>query len=150
VYTSSQQPKLRIWPLTIVVNESRRKANGFTSGLPGDKGRFIQRKNPTMDQQSRQMFPVDLQCAECGKQITELPFQPSGDRPVYCSDCLRARRGSRPMGGAMSRGPRQMFDVDATCAQCGTHISQLPFQPSGDRPIYCFECNKSRRASYSN
>jgi len=34
----------------------------------------------------RQMFPVV--CAECGKD-TEVPFEPRGDRPVYCSDCYR-------------------------------------------------------------
>jgi CxxC-x17-CxxC domain-containing protein len=36
--------------------------------------------------QRRQMYPVV--CASCGKD-TEVPFQPSGDRPVYCSDCFR-------------------------------------------------------------
>ncbi len=39
---------------------------------------------------------------------------------------------------------RQMFDVDIKCAECSTQISQLPFQPSGDRPVYCFDCNKAR------
>jgi CxxC-x17-CxxC domain-containing protein len=34
----------------------------------------------------RQMFPVV--CAACGKQ-TEVPFEPRGDKPVYCSDCYR-------------------------------------------------------------
>ena len=34
----------------------------------------------------RQMFPV--KCAECGKD-TEVPFEPRGDKPVYCSDCFR-------------------------------------------------------------
>jgi CxxC-x17-CxxC domain-containing protein len=34
----------------------------------------------------RQMFPAT--CAECGKS-TEVPFQPNGDKPVYCSDCYR-------------------------------------------------------------
>ncbi len=37
---------------------------------------------------SRQMFPVI--CAECGKE-TEVPFEPRGDRPVYCSDCYRQK-----------------------------------------------------------
>lgn len=32
----------------------------------------------------RQMFPAT--CAQCGKQ-TEVPFQPRGDKPVYCRDC---------------------------------------------------------------
>jgi len=90
-------------------------------------------------QSDRQMFDVNIDCAECGTKITQLPFEPSGDKPVYCSNCLRARRDNRP------RAPRQMFDVDINCAECGTHITQLPFQPSGDRPVYCFDCNKSRR-----
>ena len=36
------------------------------------------------DQQGRQLYSV--KCAKCGKQ-TEVPFKPSGDRPVYCRDC---------------------------------------------------------------
>jgi len=35
---------------------------------------------------SRQMFPAT--CASCGK-ATEVPFQPRGDKPVYCNDCYR-------------------------------------------------------------
>jgi CxxC-x17-CxxC domain-containing protein len=34
----------------------------------------------------RQMFPV--KCADCGKDA-QVPFEPRGDRPVYCSDCFR-------------------------------------------------------------
>lgn len=43
------------------------------------------------DQQGRQLF--DVKCAECGKQ-TQVPFKPSGDRPVYCRDCYMKRKGS--------------------------------------------------------
>ncbi|MBN1368468.1 MAG: zinc-ribbon domain containing protein [Dehalococcoidales bacterium] len=41
---------------------------------------------------SRQMFPV--KCAECGKD-TEVPFEPRGDKPVYCSDCYRKVQATR-------------------------------------------------------
>ncbi|MGE5372001.1 MAG: zinc-ribbon domain containing protein [Solirubrobacterales bacterium] len=34
----------------------------------------------------REMF--DVVCAECGCE-TKVPFRPSGERPVYCSDCYR-------------------------------------------------------------
>ncbi len=37
----------------------------------------------------REMFPAV--CAACGKD-TMVPFKPSTDKPVYCSDCFRARR----------------------------------------------------------
>lgn len=32
-------------------------------------------------------------CADC-KQECEVPFKPSGDRPVYCKNCFSKRKGS--------------------------------------------------------
>jgi CxxC-x17-CxxC domain-containing protein len=96
----------------------------------------------------RQMFDVDMTCAKCGAHISQLPFEPKGDRPVYCSDCNRAFRATRGGGMGASRGPRaprQMFSVDLTCATCGNKITELPFQPSGDKPVYCRDCMQSRR-----
>jgi CxxC-x17-CxxC domain-containing protein len=52
---------------------------------------------------------LDLKCADCGKAIDELPFEPMSDRPVYCSDCNRKRRPPRSgggMGGGGGRGGR--------------------------------------------
>ncbi len=46
----------------------------------------------------RQMFQGDWKCSECGEAITELPFQPEGDRPLYCRNCHRARMQSRDGG----------------------------------------------------
>ncbi|MEK7680491.1 MAG: CxxC-x17-CxxC domain-containing protein [Patescibacteria group bacterium] len=96
----------------------------------------------------RQMYDVDLTCAKCGAHISQLPFQPSGDRPVYCSECNRAfrqTRGDDRGGRPASRGPRQMFSVDLKCAGCGAQISELPFQPSGDKPVYCRDCMQARK-----
>jgi CxxC-x17-CxxC domain-containing protein len=41
---------------------------------------------------TREMF--DVICSNCGKQ-TQVPFQPTSGRPVYCSDCFsqQPRRG---------------------------------------------------------
>jgi len=38
---------------------------------------------------NREMFTTV--CANCGKEAT-VPFQPSNDRPVYCSECFAAMR----------------------------------------------------------
>ncbi len=40
----------------------------------------------------RQMYPAV--CAECGQQ-TEVPFEPRGDKPVYCRDCFSRRAPTR-------------------------------------------------------
>ncbi len=49
---------------------------------------------------------LDLKCADCGKAVEELPFEPTSDRPVYCADCNRKRRPPRSGGGGGSRGGR--------------------------------------------
>lgn len=82
-------------------------------------------------------------CANCGK-ICEVPFKPTGSKPVYCRDCFRAQEGggdsrpsdSRSFGNARSED-RQMFD--AVCANCGKNC-QVPFRPSPGRDIFCSDC----------
>lgn len=32
----------------------------------------------------------DVTCSDCGC-ATRVPFKPTGDKPVYCSDCYKAR-----------------------------------------------------------
>jgi CxxC-x17-CxxC domain-containing protein len=44
----------------------------------GNEGGSFSNRGP------RQMYPAT--CGRCGKQ-TEVPFQPRGDKPVYCRDC---------------------------------------------------------------
>lgn len=41
--------------------------------------------------------------------------------------------------------PRKMYQGDWKCSECGTAITELPFEPSGDRPLYCRECHAKRR-----
>ncbi len=49
-------------------------------------------------------------------------------------------RGGR--GGGSFSGPREMHK--ATCADCGQE-TEVPFQPSGDRPVYCRECYQKHK-----
>ncbi len=44
----------------------------------------------------RQTVKGDWTCAQCGAKITELPFEPDGERPLYCRDCYRQKRQDRP------------------------------------------------------
>jgi CxxC-x17-CxxC domain-containing protein len=69
-----------------------REARKATQSANGGGSRFNNRSNSYSNSNSgyssspRQMFPV--KCATCGKD-TQVPFEPRGDRPVYCSDCYR-------------------------------------------------------------
>ncbi|MDA2922043.1 hypothetical protein MYX07_02115 [Patescibacteria group bacterium AH-259-L07] len=51
----------------------------------GDQGNFPPRK----------MFQGNWNCSECNAEITELPFEPAPDRPLYCRDCWRQKRSQR-------------------------------------------------------
>jgi len=85
-------------------------------------------------------------CDECGESC-EVPFRPTGDKPIYCNTCFANKRGSddNRNGGARNRerpsfgdrADRQMFS--ATCSACGSKC-QVPFEPSGDKPVYCEDC----------
>lgn len=48
----------------------------------------------------RQMF--DATCSNCGN-VARVPFQPRGDKPVFCSDCFE-RRGTGARGGGYGGG----------------------------------------------
>jgi len=41
--------------------------------------------------EDQQMFKAI--CSNCGKEC-EVPFKPTGSKPVYCRDCFRTMRGS--------------------------------------------------------
>lgn len=52
--------------------------------------------------------------------------------------------GNDSGGGGYSSGPRQLFD--ATCSECGQQ-TQVPFNPTPGKPVYCRDCFQSRKAA---
>jgi CxxC-x17-CxxC domain-containing protein len=79
-------------------------------------------------------------CASCGKSC-EVPFRPTGDKPIYCSFCFEKEGGAPPRrresSGRMEKESRKMFT--AQCDSCNSRC-EVPFRPSGDKPIYCSSC----------
>jgi CxxC-x17-CxxC domain-containing protein len=53
------------------------------------------------DDGPRQMYPAV--CSECG-QDCQIPFKPSGERPVFCSNCFKSQGDSRPRFESKSFG----------------------------------------------
>ncbi len=83
-------------------------------------------------------------CKDCGAEFIftageqEFFFQKGyTNDPVRCPSCRAARRGA---SGTSSRRP--MFDV--VCSSCG-RPTQVPFEPRGDRPVYCRDCFERER-----
>jgi len=96
-----------------------------------------------------------LTCVDCGQQFAFTAgeqefFAMKGftNKPSRCTDCRAARKAGRGSNGGGSRGGggmREMFK--ATCSQCGG-VAEVPFQPRGDKPVYCRDCFATRRSSY--
>ncbi len=100
-----------------------------------------------------------LTCRDCGAQFTftasEQEFYASRgleNEPGRCPECRAARKAQRggyssggySRGSGYGRSEREMFA--AVCGQCGKD-TQVPFQPRGDRPVYCSDCFASQRGS---
>ncbi len=80
-------------------------------------------------------------CATCGKNC-EVPFRPTGNKPIYCSVCFEKEGGSSTYRKDRDnrkdyKEVRKMFS--ATCTDCGVRC-EVPFRPTGDKPIYCSNC----------
>jgi len=93
-----------------------------------------------------------IQCSDCGMTFTfsaedQEFFKSKGytNEPKRCPDCRRARKAERGGGGGGSYGaPRQMFPT--TCSECGKS-TEVPFQPRGDKPVYCSDCYRKMQSS---
>ena len=91
-----------------------------------------------------------LTCVDCGQPFTFSADDQSyhalkgfTNEPKRCDTCRQARRSERN-GGGYSQGQREMFPV--VCAQCGKDTT-VPFQPRGDRPVYCSDCFNTQRTT---
>ncbi len=45
-------------------------------------------------------------CADCKKEC-EIPFKPSGDRPVYCKECFSKRKTGNPFNANRDNRPEE-------------------------------------------
>ena len=111
-----------------------------------------------------------LTCRDCGQAFTftsgEQDFYASRgfSEPSRCADCRAQRKAQRDggsyssygsgsssygggggggysSGGGGARAEREMFS--ATCSSCRQE-AKVPFQPSGDKPVYCSTCFQQR------
>ena len=92
----------------------------------------------------------ELVCADCGKTFVftagEQEFYASRgltNEPRRCPDDRQARKQRRSGEGGGRTGTREMYP--AVCANCGNE-TQVPFRPTGIRPVYCSDCFSQMRS----
>jgi len=89
-----------------------------------------------------------IQCSDCGAAFTHSAkdqefFQSKGytNEPKRCYSCRQTKKSERYGSNGYS-SKRQMFP--ALCAECGKE-TEVPFQPRGDKPVYCNDCYRKSR-----
>lgn len=94
-----------------------------------------------------------LTCSDCGATFTfsakdQEFFHTKGftNEPKRCPQCRQAKKAERNggVGNSSFGAPRQMFP--ATCSECGK-TTEVPFQPRGDKPVYCSDCYRKIKPS---
>ncbi len=93
----------------------------------------------------------NLTCVECNTTFVfsaddqSFHAQKGYTDPKRCTSCRAARRsgGSSYGGGGGGYGGGQREMHAAVCAECNKD-TEVPFLPTGDRPVYCSDCFSKR------
>ncbi len=113
--------------------------NFRSGGLRGDK--WSKRPDFSDNRGSRPEMHQVI-CSDCGKEC-EVPFRPTGDRPVFCNACFEKHGQANSATSGARNYQRPGFDkkrmFEAVCAKCGNKC-EVPFRPTGDKPVYCSQC----------
>src|SRR5271168_2703640 len=102
-----------------------------------------------------------LTCSDCGQEFVftageQQFFQERGySSPRRCKPCRQAKQGAggggghapshaQHEGGYSSGGGGMSTGTTVVCASCG-QTTTVPFEPRGDRPVYCKACYKPKQ-----
>ena len=99
------------------------RGGGKTGGFRDKDSGSFERRRPEVHEGSferRRPEMHEVTCDKCGKQC-EVPFKPSRDKPVFCSDCFRKEGGS-------GSGSRSNFDSRNKNADSQSGMSSEQFK----------------------
>ncbi len=94
---------------TLISRSSARTQDGDRFQKSGPRFRYSEhsgRGGSRNDDRSREKNFTHAVCSECGKEC-EIPFRPTGGRPVYCSDCFSERKDSGSFKGKFGNRSRE-------------------------------------------
>jgi CxxC-x17-CxxC domain-containing protein len=107
---------------------------GFEGLLLSARGGAIRVRTNKKGEAKMSFSDITLTCKDCGNPFVFTAgeqefYQQRGlmNQPGRCSDCRAVRKAT---GGGASYGGKE---------------ARVPFQPRGDKPVYCSSCFETRR-----
>jgi len=97
-----------------------------------------------IDKMQQQLNAVEKKLDILIGQSSKRPFEKSFSQKPF----RRFDHSSRHDRGSHGSGPRERTYTQAVCAECNKEC-EIPFKPSGDRPVYCKECFSKRKRGNS-
>jgi len=91
---------------TLISRSSDRAPDGNRFQKSGPRFRHSDREGARNDDRSREKNFTQAVCTKCGKEC-EIPFRPTGDRPVYCRDCFSGLKDSGSFKGKFGDRSRE-------------------------------------------
>ena len=127
-------------------SQSKRRTTSKSTNRTSN--RDANRDRRSSDRRSLQLYTTT--CDKC-KREKQVPFKPTGVKPVFCRDCFqdqkpqgRSRRFSETSRRGTVEKTKQLHTV--TCMKCKRE-TQVPFKPTGIKPVYCRECFQKQKKS---
>ncbi|MHB8126763.1 MAG: zinc-ribbon domain containing protein [Desulfitobacteriaceae bacterium] len=89
----------------------------------------------------------ELSCRDCGREFSfsasEQEFYAEKgftNEPGRCPECRAAKKAQTRANGGGGYGARPQREMFPTiCSACGKETT-VPFQPTGEKPVYCRDC----------
>src|SRR6266567_7892827 len=95
---------------------------------------------------------IQLTCSDCGQDFTftaadQAFFQERGySTPKRCKPCRMAKKNDQGGGGGGGYRSAPAQGTPVICSGCGQPTT-VPFEPRGDRPVFCRDCYQARKGS---
>lgn len=112
----------------------KRKASLWSPKIEADIAVF-------MNKMQQQLISLEQKIDTLNSRLQESPFKEKHFSKPFNRFY---RNGNRKQGNR----PRKRNFTEAICADCNKEC-EVPFKPSGDRPVYCKECFSKRKEGSS-
>ncbi|MFH1778197.1 MAG: CxxC-x17-CxxC domain-containing protein [Candidatus Omnitrophota bacterium] len=92
--------------LDILISQSSKKSfdKSYSQEPSRSFNHFRRHDRGRQDNASRERTYTRAICTDCNKEC-EVPFKPSGDRPVYCKECFSKRKKGNLFNSNRDSGP---------------------------------------------